>query len=61
MVRILLSFVLATALAFAGIAIEYRAITTNSPLKFVVALIAMGVGIVWFWSTIKETRRYLTR
>ena len=45
---------------FSGAAVEYDAITTNSPLKFVVALIAMGLGIVWLWSTIKETRRHLT-
>ena len=60
MVRLLLSFALAAALVFSGAAVEYDAITTNSPLKFVVALIAMGLGIVWLWSTIKETRRHLT-
>lgn len=61
MVRLFLSFVLAVALALAGGAIEYRAITDNSPLKFTVALIALGLGIVWLWTTIKETWRYLAR
>jgi hypothetical protein len=54
-VRLLLSFVLAAALILAGAAIEYLAITANSPLKFGTALIALGLGILWFWSTIKET------
>ena len=44
-----------------GIAVAYDAITTNSPLRFVVALIAMGLGIVWLWSTTKETGRHLAR
>ena len=61
MVRLLLSFVLAAALTLAGVAIEYRAITTDSPLKFGVALIASGLGVVWLWSTAMETRRYLAR
>ena len=61
MVQLVLSFALAAALVFSGVAVEYGAITTNSPLKFAVALIAMGLGVVWLWSTIKETWRHLTR
>ena len=61
MIRLLLSFALAAALVFSGIAVAYDAITTNSPLRFVVALIAMGLGIVWLWSTTKETGRHLAR
>jgi fucose permease len=61
MARLLLSFILALALVLAGAAIEYDAINTNSPLRFFVALIAMGLGLAWLWSTAKETRRFLVR
>jgi hypothetical protein len=61
MARLLLSFILALALVLAGAAIEYGAITTNSPVKFFVAFIAMGLGLAWLWATARETRRYLAR
>ena len=54
MVRLTLSLVLAIALALAGGAVEYEAFTTNSPLKFVVGVIAMGLGLVWLYRTITE-------
>jgi predicted outer membrane lipoprotein len=56
MVRLTLACALAVALILAGGAIEYDAFATNSPLKFSVALIAMGLGIAWLYSTVREWR-----
>jgi hypothetical protein len=56
MVRLPLACALAVALILAGGAIEYDAFATNSPLKFSVALITMGLGIVWLYSTVREWR-----
>jgi hypothetical protein len=46
--------VLAIALALAGGAVEYDGFATDSPLKFVVGVIAMGFGFVWLYRTITE-------
>ena len=56
MVRLPLACALAVALILAGGAIEYDAFATNSFLKFSVALIAMGLGIAWLYSTVREWR-----
>jgi hypothetical protein len=56
MVRLPLACALAVALILAGGAIEYDAFATNSALKFSVALIAMGLGIAWLYSTVREWR-----
>ena len=53
--------VLAIALALAGGAVEYDAFATDSPLKFAFGVIAMGLGVVWLYSTIIEWRSRLSR
>jgi hypothetical protein len=56
MVRLSLSFVLATGLILSGVALQAVAISDTSPLKYADSILAIASGVVWLWRIIKEWR-----